>query len=46
MTRHELNEVFLHTSFLQGANATYLAQLHAQYEEDPCVGSIPRGGPS
>ena len=35
MTRHELNEVFLHTSFLQGANATYLAQLHAQYEEDP-----------
>jgi 2-oxoglutarate dehydrogenase E1 component len=35
MTRHELNEVFLHTSFLQGANATYLAQLHAQYEQDP-----------
>jgi 2-oxoglutarate dehydrogenase E1 component len=35
MTRHELNEVFLHTSFLQGANATYLAELHAQYEQDP-----------
>jgi 2-oxoglutarate dehydrogenase E1 component len=35
MTRHERNEVFLHTSFLQGANATYLAQLHAQYEQDP-----------
>ena len=35
MTRHELNEVFLHTSFLQGANATYLAQLHARYEQDP-----------
>jgi 2-oxoglutarate dehydrogenase E1 component len=35
MTRHELNEVFLHTSFLQGANATYLAELHARYEQDP-----------
>jgi 2-oxoglutarate dehydrogenase E1 component len=35
MTRHELNEVFLRTSFLQGANATYLADLHARYEADP-----------
>jgi 2-oxoglutarate dehydrogenase E1 component len=35
MTRYELNEVFLHTSFLQGANAAYLAQLYAQYEQDP-----------
>ncbi len=35
MTRHELNEVFSRTSFLQGANATYLAQLYARYEEDP-----------
>jgi 2-oxoglutarate dehydrogenase E1 component len=35
MTRHELNEVFARTSFLQGANATYLAELHARYEEDP-----------
>ena len=35
MTRHELNEVFLRTSFLQGANATYLAELHARYEQDP-----------
>ena len=35
MTRHELNEVFLHTSFLQGANATYLAELHARYEANP-----------
>jgi 2-oxoglutarate dehydrogenase E1 component len=35
MTRHELNDVFLHTSFLQGANATYLAELHARFEEDP-----------
>ena len=35
MTRHELNEVFLRTSFLQVANATYLADLHARYEENP-----------
>ncbi|MEX1060545.1 MAG: 2-oxoglutarate dehydrogenase E1 component [Methyloceanibacter sp.] len=35
MTRHELNEVFARTSFLQGANATYLAELHARYQEDP-----------
>ena len=35
MTRHELNEVFLRTSFLQGANATYLAELYARYEQDP-----------
>ena len=35
MTRHELNDVFLHTSFLQGANATYLAELHARYEQEP-----------
>src|SRR5262245_56035018 len=35
MTRHELNEVFARTSFLQGANATYLAELHARYDEDP-----------
>ena len=27
--------MFLHTSFLQGANATYLAELHARYEQDP-----------
>jgi len=37
MTRHELNEVFLRTSFLQGANATYLAELHARYQEDPAA---------
>ena len=35
MTRHELNEVFARTSFLQGANATYLAELHARYQQDP-----------
>jgi len=37
MTRHELNEVFLRTSFLQGANATYLAELHGRYQEDPAA---------
>ena len=35
MTRHELNDVFAHTSFLDGANATYLAELYARYETDP-----------
>ena len=35
MTRHELNEVFARTSFLDGANATYLAELYALYETDP-----------
>ena len=35
MTRHELNDVFAQTSFLQGANATYLEQLHARYQQDP-----------
>jgi 2-oxoglutarate dehydrogenase E1 component len=35
MTRHELNDVFLRTSFLDGANATYLAELYARYEADP-----------
>ena len=35
MTRHELNDVFAQTSFLQGANATYLAELYALYETEP-----------
>jgi 2-oxoglutarate dehydrogenase E1 component len=35
MTRHELNDVFARTSFLDGANATYLAELYARYEADP-----------
>jgi 2-oxoglutarate dehydrogenase E1 component len=33
MTRHELNDVFARTSFLQGANATYLAELYARYQK-------------
>jgi 2-oxoglutarate dehydrogenase E1 component len=35
MTRHELNDVFALTSFLDGANATYLTELYARYETDP-----------
>jgi 2-oxoglutarate dehydrogenase E1 component len=35
MTRHELNDVFANTSFLDGTNATYLAELHARYLQDP-----------
>jgi 2-oxoglutarate dehydrogenase E1 component len=35
MTRHEMNDVFARTSFLDGANATYLAELYARYETDP-----------
>ncbi|MGH6865296.1 MAG: 2-oxoglutarate dehydrogenase E1 component, partial [Methyloceanibacter sp.] len=34
MTRHELNAVFAHTSFLDGANATYLSDLYARYQRD------------
>jgi 2-oxoglutarate dehydrogenase E1 component len=35
MTRHELNDVFTNTSFLEGANATYLGELYARYQEQP-----------
>src|SRR5215471_10419514 len=35
MTRHEMNDVFARTSFLQGANASYLAELYAEYQENP-----------
>jgi len=35
MTRHELNDVFATTSFLQGANAAYLEQLYASYQKAP-----------
>ena len=30
-----MNEVFARTSFLDGANATYLAELYALFEQDP-----------
>src|SRR3546814_19544827 len=35
MNRQEANEQFLITSFLDGANASYIEQLYARYEEDP-----------
>ncbi|MGC1346834.1 MAG: 2-oxoglutarate dehydrogenase E1 component [Methyloceanibacter sp.] len=35
MTRHELNDVFATTSFLQGANAAYLEQFYASYQQAP-----------
>jgi 2-oxoglutarate dehydrogenase E1 component len=35
MTRQPLNDVFLRTSFLQGANAAYMEQLYARYQRDP-----------
>jgi len=35
MTRHPLNDVFARTSFLHGANAAYMEQLHARYKRDP-----------
>ncbi|ODR93602.1 2-oxoglutarate dehydrogenase subunit E1 [Methyloceanibacter stevinii] len=35
MTRYEASDVFAQTSFLDGANATYLAELYALYEADP-----------
>ncbi|MEM7397487.1 MAG: 2-oxoglutarate dehydrogenase E1 component [Pseudomonadota bacterium] len=35
MTRYEASELFAHTSFLDGANATYLAELYALYQADP-----------
>jgi len=35
MTRHELNDVFATTSFLQGANAPYLEKLYASYQQAP-----------
>jgi len=30
-----MNDVFARTSFLQGANASYLAELYAEYQENP-----------
>ncbi|MET3601215.1 2-oxoglutarate dehydrogenase E1 component [Martelella mangrovi] len=35
MSRQEANEQFLLTSFLDGANATYIEHLYAAYEENP-----------
>ena len=35
MARQDANEQFLVTSFLDGANAAYIEQLYAKYEENP-----------
>jgi 2-oxoglutarate dehydrogenase E1 component len=35
MSRQPQNDAFAQTSFLQGANATYIEQLQAQYEQNP-----------
>ncbi len=35
MSRQDANAAFALTSFLQGANATYIDDLYAQYERDP-----------
>jgi 2-oxoglutarate dehydrogenase E1 component len=35
MTRQPLNERFLRTSFLSGANAAYVEEMQAQYERNP-----------
>ena len=35
MTRNPLNEAFLRTSFLSGANAAYVEDMQAEYERNP-----------
>ncbi len=35
MARQEANEYFQNTTFLDGANAAYIEQLYAKYEENP-----------
>jgi len=35
MTRQDINQALLQSSFLDGANATYIEALQAQYEKDP-----------
>ncbi|MDB5522649.1 MAG: sucA [Rhizobium sp.] len=35
MARQEANQQFSATSFLDGANAHYIEQLHARYQDDP-----------
>ncbi|SDE33888.1 2-oxoglutarate dehydrogenase E1 component [Limimaricola pyoseonensis] len=35
MTEHSPNDVFHASSFLQGANADYIEQLHARYADNP-----------
>lgn len=35
MARQELNDLFARTSFLDGANAAYIEDLYARYQENP-----------
>ena len=35
MTRQDVNQALLQTSFLYGANGAYIEALQAQYEKDP-----------
>jgi 2-oxoglutarate dehydrogenase E1 component len=35
MSRQDLNDAFARTSFLQGANADYIEELYAQYQNNP-----------
>ena len=35
MSRQELNQSLLQTSFLYGGNADYIEQLYARYAKDP-----------
>jgi 2-oxoglutarate dehydrogenase E1 component len=35
MTRQDFNQALLQTSFLYGANASYIEELQAKYEKDP-----------
>jgi len=39
MSRQDLNKAFADTSFLHGANATYIEEQHAKYQQDPA--SVP-----
>ena len=35
MSRQDANAAFARTSFLYGANAAYIEDLYARYEQDP-----------
>src|ERR1700760_4757696 len=35
MTRQDINQTFLRTAFLDGANATYVEAMQARYDKDP-----------
>ena len=35
MSRQDANAAFALSSFLQGANATYIDELYARYEKNP-----------